>query len=127
MGRHILIEEMLTGSFPSKYLLILLCCYAATLDRIQKVLDSFKVSVVLLAINIKNTSLAQLAAEIPLKLLTSSPLIPTGNFQRRMRCYTQTKVLWSLNYTVHKVKLRRKVFGSHRNMRKACMKSGRGK
>ena len=118
---------MLTGSFSSKYLLILLRCYTAALNRIQKVFDSFKVSVILLTINVKNTSLTQLAAEIPLKLLTRSHLIPTGNFQRRMRCYPQAKVLWSLNYAIHKVKLRCKIFGSHRNVGKACMESGRSK
>ena len=118
---------MLTGSFSSKYLLILLGCYAAFLNRIQQVFDSFKVSVILLTVNIKNSSLAQLAAEIPLKLLTRSHLIPTGDFQRRMRCHPQAKVLWSLNYTVHKIKLCSKIFGGHRNVRKACVKSRRSK
>ena len=54
MGRYILIEEMLTGSFSSKYLLILLRCYTAALNRIQKVFDSFKVSVILLTINVND-------------------------------------------------------------------------
>ena len=118
---------MFTRSFPSKYLLILFRCYAAAFNRIEKVFDGFKVSVVLLTINIKNTSLTQLAAKIPLKLLTCSHLIPTGNFQRRMRCHPQAKVLWSLNYAIHKIKLCCKIFSSHRNVGKACMKSGSSK
>ena len=59
MSRYILVEEVFTRSFAAAVsFLILFLSDSAALDCSQKVFDCFKVSVILLPINIKHTSLA---------------------------------------------------------------------
>ena len=56
--RYALIKDVFAGSLTIMCFLILLCCYTAAFNCVQEIFNSFKVSVILFSINIKNTRLA---------------------------------------------------------------------
>ena len=85
-------------------------------DCLQQRFNSFKVVVISLAVNIKDSGLAQLAAEITLHFDAGSQLVARCDQQCWVCCHTEAEILRRLADLIHKVKLAGEILCGHRNM-----------